>query len=93
MNAGEHLRAEIQRHGMDQVEVSKATGVSRQTINNIINGRQAISRAMAGRLGRLLGNSSDYWLRRSFPGNAFTSRDERPHTAGILVNHQIVHAE
>ncbi len=63
----EHLRAEIERLGLDQVAVSRATGVSRQSINNIVNGRQPISRAMAGKLGRLTGHSSDYWLRASFP--------------------------
>jgi addiction module HigA family antidote len=63
---GAHLRAEIERLGLDQVAIAEATGVSRQTINNIVNGRQAISRAMAAKLGRLTGRSSDYWLRSRF---------------------------
>ena len=66
LTPGQHLRAEIERLGLDQVVVRKATGVSRQTINNIVNDRQPISRAMAGKLGRLTGRSSDYWLRASF---------------------------
>ena len=66
LTPGQHLRAEIERLGLDQVAVRKATGVSRQTINNIVNDRQPISRAMAGKLGRLTGRSSDYWLRASF---------------------------
>jgi deoxycytidine triphosphate deaminase/addiction module HigA family antidote len=94
LTAGAHLRAELRRLGLDQVAVSKATGVSRQTVNNIINGRQAISRAMAGKLGRLTGHSSDYWL-----GESFSSAEARhPGTlarvagAGLLVNHQIARA-
>ena len=39
-NPGAHLRAELRKLGLDQVAVSKATGVSRQSVNNIINGRQ-----------------------------------------------------
>lgn len=93
---GAHLRAEIQRLGLDQVAVSKATGVSRQSINNIINGRQTISRAMAGKLGRLTGQSSDYWLRDSFPKKAgarsAANVTARAGGAGVLVNHQIVRA-
>ena len=93
---GAHLRAEIRRLGLDQVAVSKATGVSRQSINNIINGRQTISRAMAGKLGRLTGQSSDYWLRDSFPKNAgarpAVSVPARAAAAGVLVNHQIARA-
>ncbi len=93
---GAHLRAEIQRLGLDQVAVSKATGVSRQSVNNIINGRQAISRAMAGKLGRLTGQSSDYWLREWFPNKGARRGAAMPAIrvagAGILVNHQILQA-
>ena len=39
LTPGDHLRAEIERLGLDQVAVSAATGVSRQSINNIVNGR------------------------------------------------------
>lgn len=99
LTPGEHLRAEIERLGLDQVAVSQATGVSRQSINNIVNGRQPISRAMAGKLGRLTGHSSDYWLRGSFPsmrtarGNAKPiAEGARPLGVGVLVNHQIVRA-
>lgn len=102
LTPGEHLRAEIERLGLDQIAVSQATGVSRQSINNIINGRQPISRAMAGKLGRLTGHSSDYWLRSAFPRAkpATSARNKRaafessgrPFGVGILVNHQIVRA-
>jgi deoxycytidine triphosphate deaminase/addiction module HigA family antidote len=99
LTPGEHLRAEIERLGLDQVAVSQATGVSRQTINNIVNGRQPISRAMAGKLGRLTGHTSDYWLRASFPRAgaarrlAKSGRDSaRPLGVGVLVDHQIVRA-
>lgn len=91
---GAHLRAELRRLGLDQVAVSKATGVSRQSVNNIINGRQPISRAMAGKLGRLTGHSSDYWLSESFgesPSTPYTA-DAAPRAAGLLVNHQIARA-
>lgn len=86
---GAHLRAELRRLGLDQVAVSKATGVSRQSVNNIINGRQAISRAMAGKLGRLTGHGSDYWLSEWFGENGTPVRAA---VAGVLVNHQIARA-
>lgn len=86
---GAHLRAVLRRLGLDQVAVSKATGVSRQSVNNIINGRQPISRAMAGKLGRLTGHSSDYWLSEWFGQNA---RSGRRSAAAPLVNHEIARA-
>lgn len=67
ISAGEHLRAEIERFGFTQGEVADVLGVTRQTINNVINDRYAISRPMAGKLGRLTQRSSDYWLHNSFP--------------------------
>ena len=39
-----------------------AVGVSRQSINEVLRGRRAISPAMALRLGRLFGNSPEFWL-------------------------------
>ena len=98
LSPGEHLRAEIERLGLDQVAVSKATGVSRQTINNIVNGRQDISRAMAAKLGRLTGRGSDYWLRRSFrragsgASRASDTGKAQPLGGTVLVNYQIVRA-
>jgi addiction module HigA family antidote len=93
LTPGAHLRAEIERLGLDQVAVSKATGVSRQSVNNIINGRQPISRAMAGKLGRLTGRSSDYWLSDYFlaTGKVRPSEEIR-FISGVMVNHQIIRA-
>jgi addiction module HigA family antidote len=92
LTPGAHLRAEIERLGLDQVAVSKATGVSRQSVNNIINGRQTISRAMAGKLGRLTGRSSDYWLSEFFSSTGKPNRTSSARLAGVLVNHQIIRA-
>jgi deoxycytidine triphosphate deaminase/addiction module HigA family antidote len=107
LTPGAHLRAEIERLGLDQVAVAEATDVSRQTINNIVNDRQTISRAMAAKLGRLTGRSSDYWLRSHFPGpdaeqqqrESGASPASAPHLdhtdfrpTAILVNHQIIRA-
>lgn len=86
---GAHLRAVLRELGLDQVAVSEAAGVSRQTVNNIINGRQPISRAMAGKLGRLTGHSSDYWLSERFNAKG---APERLAVAGLLVDHQIARA-
>jgi dCTP deaminase len=98
---GAHLRGEIQRLGLDQGVIASETEVSRQTINNIVNDRQPISRSMAAKLARVTGQSSDYWLRSSYPDAAAASGEGyfaepqeggRPAFNSVLVNHQIVAA-
>lgn len=96
LTPGENLRAEIERLGLDQIAVAEATGVSRQSINNIVNNRQPISRAMAARLGVLTGHDKDYWLQSSFAAsNAARAGARRVAAAesrpfGVRVNHEIV---
>ena len=91
LRPGDHLRAELARLGLDQGAASRATGASRQSINNIVNGRQAISRAMAAKLGRITGRDSDYWLQASFGGEERATTTSQPR-GGVLVNHQIARA-
>jgi addiction module HigA family antidote len=42
--------------------LASALGVSRQTINELIRERRALSPEMAIRLARLFGNSPEFWL-------------------------------
>lgn len=41
---------------------AKAIGVSRQTVNEVLRERRAISPEMALRLSRLFGNTPEFWL-------------------------------
>ena len=42
--------------------LAEAAGVSRQSINELLRGRRALSPEMALRLGRLFGNAPEFWL-------------------------------
>lgn len=42
--------------------LAKALGVSRQSINELLRERRAVSPEMSIRLGRLFGNSAEFWL-------------------------------
>ena len=77
VKVAEHLRKELARLGLNQIALGKAIGVSRQTINNILTGRQPISRAMAAKLGHITGRSSDYWLKGSFAESSAPPRAAR----------------
>jgi len=47
---------------LSTTSLATALGVSRQTINEILRERRAITPAMALRLSRLFSNSPEFWL-------------------------------
>ncbi|MGE3151026.1 MAG: HigA family addiction module antitoxin [Nitrospiraceae bacterium] len=49
-------------YGLTVSSFAKALGVSRQTVNEVIRERRAVSPEMALRLSRLFGNSAEFWL-------------------------------
>ena len=49
-------------YGLTVAGLAKALGVSRQTMNDLLRERRAVSPAMALRLARLFGNSPEFWL-------------------------------
>jgi addiction module HigA family antidote len=60
---GEMLREDFMPdYDLNTTSLAKALGVSRQTINEILRERRAISPAMALRLSRLFSNSPEFWL-------------------------------
>jgi addiction module HigA family antidote len=48
--------------GLTVSSFAEALGVSRQTVNELLRERRAVSPEMALRLARLFGNSPEFWL-------------------------------
>src|SRR5947199_10698643 len=60
---GEMLREDFMSdYGLTVISLAEAAGVSRQSINELLRGRRAVSPEMALRLARLFGNSPEFWL-------------------------------
>ena len=60
---GEMLRQDfLPDYALTVAGLAQAIGVSRQSINELLRGRRAVSPEMALRLSRLFGNSPDFWL-------------------------------
>jgi len=49
-------------YGLTVTAFAKGIGVSRQTVNELLRERRAVSPEMALRLSRLFGNSAEFWL-------------------------------
>ena len=60
---GEMLREDfLPDYGLTVSALAKALGVSRQTMNELLRERRAVSPEMALRLSRLFSNSPEFWL-------------------------------
>jgi addiction module HigA family antidote len=60
---GEILREEFMpEYYLTVAGLAKAIGVSRQTVNELVRERRAVSPEMALRLSKLFGNSPEFWL-------------------------------
>jgi len=60
---GEMLREDFMPdYALKASTLAQAIGVSRQTVNELLREKRAITPLMALRLSRLFGNSPDFWL-------------------------------
>jgi addiction module HigA family antidote len=58
---GEELRKFLSGIQLKQDEVPNALGVSRVRLNEVLNGRRAITAETALKLSRVLGTSAEFW--------------------------------
>jgi len=63
IHPGEMLREEfLPEYGLTVTAFAEAAGVSRQSMHELLRERRAVSPEMALRLGKLFGNSPEFWL-------------------------------
>jgi antitoxin HigA-1 len=63
IHPGEMLREDfLPDYGLSVAGLAQALGVSRQTVNELLRERRAVSPEMALRLARLFGDSAQFWL-------------------------------
>jgi len=74
---GEMLREDFMPdYGLTVSALARALGVSRQSVNELLRERRAVSPAMALRLARLFGNEPEFWLRAQQALDIWTSEQE-----------------
>ncbi len=63
IHPGEILREDfLPEYGLSVTALADAAGVSRQSMNELLRERRALTPEMALRLGKLFGNSPESWL-------------------------------
>jgi addiction module HigA family antidote len=60
---GRIVKREIEELGLTVTEAAAALGVTRQTLNNLVNQKGGISAEMAIRLSKALGGTPDTWVK------------------------------
>jgi antitoxin HigA-1 len=60
---GRLVRENVEEHRLTVTGAAKALGVTRQALNNVVNGKSGISAEMAVRLAAAFGSEADFWLR------------------------------
>jgi addiction module HigA family antidote len=63
-------------YGLTVATLAEALDVSRQTVNELLRERRALSPAMALRLARLFGNSPEFWLNAQRAVDLWQARKE-----------------
>jgi antitoxin HigA-1 len=53
----------IEPLGLTVTEAAKVLGVTRQALNNLVNGKAGVSAEMAVRLSKAFGSEPEFWLR------------------------------
>jgi antitoxin HigA-1 len=62
VHPGEVISDVLEDIGMSQTSFAEVLGVSRRTVNEIVQGRRPITVDMAIRIGKALGNGPQLWL-------------------------------
>jgi len=57
-----HIREVLEANGLTQDQLADAIGVSRLTVNQLVNGKRSVTPDMAIRLEKLTGTSASHWL-------------------------------
>jgi addiction module HigA family antidote len=74
---GEMLREDfLPDYGLTITSLATALGVSRQTVNELVRERRAISPVMALKLARLFGNSPEFWIKAQLAKDLWESEQQ-----------------
>jgi len=60
---GSIVRGCLEDLGLSVTGAARVLGVTRQALNNVVNGKAGISAEMAVRLSKAFGSTADFWLR------------------------------
>lgn len=91
--SGSLLRMKLAERGLDQTKLAELIGVSRATINNVINDKYDISKSMADKLSDIFKTSPAFWI--NLKNNDVIDNEKRYDNSlipGLLTHGRIVNS-
>lgn len=80
---GEVLKEEIECRGISQKELSRQTGIAYTTLNEMLNGKRAITTEYALLIEAALGIESGFWLRMQMDYDVQTAKHDETFRARL----------
>jgi len=62
IHPGEFLKEIVDEMGLSQVALAQALGISTMRVSHVLKGTRPVSAELALRLGRVMGQTPQYWL-------------------------------
>ena len=62
IHPGEFLKETVDEMGLSQVALAQALGISTMRVSHVLKGTRPVSAELALRLGRVMGQTPQYWL-------------------------------
>ena len=81
----------IEPLGLTITEAAEALGVTRQTLNNLVNGKSGISADMAIRLDKAFGGGAETWLRLQMAYDLAQARRQEADIKVVPVSRERLH--
>lgn len=62
IHPGEFLKDDLEEYSISQIELAERTGISKKNINDIVMGKNSITRSTAIKLSKVFDMSFEYWI-------------------------------
>ncbi len=82
----------LEPHGLTVADGARLLGVTRQALNNVVNGKAGISPEMAIRLSQVFGGAEETWLQMQLAYDLALAR-ERAHTIKLQCAAKLPHSQ
>jgi antitoxin HigA-1 len=84
---GEMLREEFMEPlGLTQIALARILGISRVAVNEIVNGKRAVTPETAMRLAKAFGNTAEFWINGQLAVDLYRAQHDAAQRCAVAKN-------